>query len=61
LYFQTNQLIGERWVKRPEFLEWADQVLRITKRLLKRSKTVNAYVGKDAAAWEHVGGRFQEL
>jgi hypothetical protein len=59
-YFQTDQLIDDAiWPKRDAFLQWADSVLQTTKKLLERSKTLNAYVGKDAAAWEREGGRFQ--
>jgi hypothetical protein len=62
LYLQTDQLIVDGlWPKREEFLRWADKVLQTTKRLLKRSKTLNAYVGKDAAAWERKGGHFRDL
>jgi hypothetical protein len=61
-YFQSDQLIGDAlWPKREEFLQWADELFQITKKLLQRSKTLNAYVGKDAAAWERNGGRFQAL
>jgi len=61
-YFQNDQLIGDAlWPKREEFLRWADRVLQTTKKLLERSKTLNAYVGTDAAAWERNGGRFQAL
>ena len=61
-YFQNDQLIGDAlWPKRDEFLQWADGLFQTTKKLLKRSKTLNAYIGKDAAAWERNGGRFQVL
>jgi len=61
-YFQNDQLNGEAlWLKREEFLQWADRLLQTTKKLLVYSKTLYAYVGKDAAAWERNGGRFQEI
>lgn len=62
LYFQTDQALGEDiWPKRAEFLRWADQLLQITKAALRRSAVLNAYVGTDAAAWEHDGGRFEQM
>jgi hypothetical protein len=61
-YFQNDQLIGDAlWPKREEFLQWADRAFQTTKKLLERSKTLNAYVGTDAAVWERNGGRFQAL
>ena len=62
LYFQTDQLIGDAiWPKRGEFLQWADRVIQTARRHLERSKSLDAYLGKDAAAWEQNGGRFQEI
>jgi hypothetical protein len=62
LYFQTDQVLGDTiWPKRPEFLQWADQLMRITKGLLIRSQVLNAYVGADAASWEQNGGRFEQV
>lgn len=61
-YFQTDMLMGEAiWRKRPEFLDWADKVFRTTKRLLYRSKAIDAYVGDDALRWQRNGGRFAAL
>lgn len=62
LYFQTDQVLEDTiWPKRAEFLQWADQIFRITKRLLTRSRVLNAYVGTDAAAWEGNGGHFEQM
>jgi hypothetical protein len=62
LYFQTDQVLGDStWPKRPEFLRWADQLMRITRGLLTRSHVLNAYVGADAVAWEQNGGRFEQM
>lgn len=61
-YFQTDQLIDDAiWSKRDEFLQWADRVFQTTKKLLERSRALNAYLGKDAAAWERNGGCFQDV
>jgi hypothetical protein len=61
-YFQNDQLIGDAlWPKRDEFLQWADRLLQTTKELLERSKMLNAYLGKDAAAWEQKAGRFKDV
>jgi hypothetical protein len=59
-YFQTDMLIGDSiWPKRSEFIDWADKVFRATKKMLTRSKTLDAYVGADAATWEKNGGQFK--
>lgn len=61
-YFQTDMLIGDAiWPKRPEFLNWGDQLFRTTKRLLHRDKAMDAYVGEDALRWRQRGGRFAAL
>jgi hypothetical protein len=58
-YYQTDMLLNNLIVpKRGEFLEWADQIFRTTKRLLTRSKELDAYVGKDAEKWRQSGGKF---
>jgi len=62
LYFQNDQLIGDAlWPKREEFLQWADQIFKTTKKLLERSETLRAYLGKDAAAWQRNGGLFRAI
>lgn len=61
-YFQTDMLIGDAlWPKRPEFLQWGDQLFRTTKRLLYRDKAMDVYVGEDALQWRQRGGRFAAL
>jgi hypothetical protein len=61
-YYQTDMLLNNELVpKRPEFVAWAEQVFRIIKRLLIRSKELEAYVGKDAEIWRRDGGRFVSL
>jgi hypothetical protein len=58
-YFQTDKLAGDAIApKRPEFLTWADQVFQATKKLLRRSKGLDAYVGPSAADWWRNGGKF---
>lgn len=58
-HFQNDLLVGDMIVpKRKEFLDWADRVFRVSKKLLRRSKTLDAYVGKEADAWREAGGRF---
>ena len=58
-YFQTDFLSGESiWPKRPEFLDWAGKLFRTTKRSLRWSKTMRAYIGGDALSWKQNGGRF---
>jgi hypothetical protein len=61
-YFQADMLIGDTiWPKRKEFIEWADRIFRHTKKLLIRSKELDAYVGKDAYKWRQEGGHFTHL
>jgi len=58
-YFQTDFLVGDTiWHKRPEFLDWGDEVFRLTKRTMHWSKGLLAYVGEDAMRLRQSGGRF---
>lgn len=58
-YFQNDMLLDDTiWPKRQEFTDWADRVFRTAKRLLRRSKTLDAYIGKDADQFRQNGGRF---
>jgi len=58
-YFHTDFLIKDAiWRKRPEFQSWADSVFRSTKRSLHWSKSLQLYIGKEAAQWRKMGGRF---
>lgn len=62
LYFQSDILLkGTIWPKREEFTNWADKVFRTTKRLLHRSKDLDAYVGNGAEEFRKNGGRFVSL
>lgn len=59
-YFQTDSLMGnEIWPKRPEFLRWADNVFRVSKRMMSYSREFSAYMGKDALIWKERGGQFK--
>jgi hypothetical protein len=61
-YFQPDMLIGDTiWPKREEFIEWADRIFRYTKKLLIRSKDLDAYVGEDAYKWWQEGGTFTQV
>jgi hypothetical protein len=58
-YFQNDLLVGDMIApKRREFLAWADKVFRLAKKSLRRSKPLDAYVGKHAEKWKQEGGRF---
>lgn len=58
-YFQNDMLIDDTiWPKRKEFTEWADRIFRTAKKLLHRSKALDAYIGEDAEKWRSDGGRF---
>lgn len=61
-YFKNDILLNGMIVpKRKEFLIWADKVFRSAKKSLARSKTLDAYVGEEAARWRQSGGRFAWL
>ena len=61
-YFQNDILVGDTIApKHQEFLEWADRVFRTTKKLLHRSKELDAYVGPEAETWRRQGGKFASL
>lgn len=61
-YFQSDKVFdGAIWPKRPEFIQWANDVFRTTKKSLCRSKKLDAYVGKDAADWERAGGHIENI
>lgn len=44
--------------KSAEFLRWADQVFRTSKKGMRYSKHLMAYIGRDADEWRKSGGRF---
>jgi hypothetical protein len=59
LYFQDDMLIDDMICpKRKEFVKWADQVFRATKKILRYSKALDAYLGEKAEEWQQIGGRF---
>jgi hypothetical protein len=59
MYFQADELKDGRIVtKRAEFLQWANDVFRLSKRVLNRDPLMDAYVGKDAVNFHRKGGRF---
>lgn len=61
-YLQTDFLVGDAIVpKRADFLQWADKVFRLTKKLLRRSKGLHAYVGEHADKWRRGGGKFASM
>jgi hypothetical protein len=58
-YFQNDFLLEDMIApKRTEFLAWADRVFRLAKKSLRRSETLDAYVGEHAERWRQEGGRF---
>lgn len=58
-YFQNDLLSNDLIIpKRQDFLTWADKVFRTVKKSLRRSKTMNAYIGEHAERWRLEGGRF---
>lgn len=58
-YFQNDLLVnGMITPKRAEFLTWADKIFRTAKKSLRRSKSLDAYIGEEAERWRQGGGRF---
>jgi hypothetical protein len=59
-FYLQNDLLVEDMIapKRKEFLAWADNVFRLAKKSLNRSKALDAYVGEHAEQWRQEGGRF---
>ena len=61
-YFQTDFLAkGELFKKSPEFIGWAERLFSAARRKLMKSRTWDAYVGREAMAWQQSGGRFASL
>jgi hypothetical protein len=61
-HLMPDMLIGDTiWRQRKEFTDWADGVFRTAKRLMRYSKSLDAYVGNDADKWKQSGGRFVSL
>jgi hypothetical protein len=59
LYFQNDFLLQDMIApKHEEFLAWADKVFRLAKKSLRRSRSLDAYVGEHAEKWKQKGGRF---
>lgn len=59
LYYQNDVPVEDMIVpKREPFLRWAEGVFRLAKKSLRRSKTLDAYVGEAAKNWARRGGRF---
>ena len=57
-YFHTNQLIASEIVPmRPQFRSWAGSIFRRSKRILRYSPGLQAYVGPATAEWWRHGGR----
>jgi hypothetical protein len=58
-YFQNDMLIDDTiWPKRKEFIDWANRVFRITKKQLRWSKELDAYIGENAEHFRKNGGKF---
>jgi hypothetical protein len=58
-YFQTDRLIENSiWSKDSVFIKWADSIFRLIKRHLTYSKSLEAYVGKEASLFKTQGGCF---
>lgn len=61
-YYRADMLLDMSiWPKRAEFVSWAEKVFRTTKRMLKYSPNLAAYVGEDAAKWKREGGMFGSI
>jgi hypothetical protein len=61
-YYRAEMLLDMSiWQKRPEFVSWADKIFRATKRTLKYSPKLAAYIGEEAARWKRQGGIFGSI
>jgi hypothetical protein len=61
IYYQTDLLSPAQDAlipKAPAFVLWAEKIFRRTKKLLRWSKELDAYVGPHADRWQQTGGRF---
>lgn len=57
LYFQKG-FYGEdgRWVNKPQdFLQWAEEILKLAKKLSRRDQKLDAYIGRSAAEEQNAG------
>jgi hypothetical protein len=58
MYFQKDFVAGDMIASKSDrFIRWADQVFRLTKKSLRRSKALDAYLGDAAQKWVQQGGR----
>lgn len=61
-YFRKDMLIGDTiWLKRKEFYDWANKIFRFSKKQMRYSSALDAYVGEKADLWRKDGGRFAYL
>jgi hypothetical protein len=62
LFFDQGFYKTGQWhEKSSSFLSWADSIFKMTKKMLRRDPSLNAYVGQDAEAWGTSGGVFIAL
>jgi len=62
LFYDTGFYKSGLWQEKSKhFLNWAETAFKAAKRSLKRSPSLDAYIGKDADRWHSIGGEFVAL
>jgi hypothetical protein len=62
LFYDTGFYKSEIWQEKSNhFLNWAEAAFKAAKKSLKRSSSLDAYIGKDADDWHSIGGEFVAL
>jgi hypothetical protein len=62
LFYDTGFYRSEVWQEKSKyFLNWAETIFKTAKKSLKRSASLDAYIGKDADHWHSIGGEFVAL
>jgi hypothetical protein len=58
LFYDTGFYKSDLWQEKSKhFLNWAETAFKAAKKSLKRSPSLDAYIGKDADRWHSIGGR----
>jgi hypothetical protein len=62
LFYDAGFYRSEVWQEKSKyFLNWAEAIFKTAKKSLKRSPSLDAYIGKDADHWHYIGGEFVAL
>jgi hypothetical protein len=62
LFYDTGFYKSELWQEKSKrFLNWGETAFKAAKKSLKRSPSLDAYIGQDADRWHSMGGEFVAL